>query len=450
MVLGGAPARSGGRALSYLSGNFSEASGRGQEFRLVGRSSEAQETAGQAEQTPAWRVVDLFSGAGGMSAGFARHPKFVIMGAADAQRGKPSSRDGTLGCNATYELNIGVAPIEADLATVDPVDLADSMGVRSPVDVLTVCPPCTGFSRTLARNHVVDDPRNSLVGRTAFFVRTFRPALVVMENARELLRGRFAHHFARLRQDLEELGYRVSATTHMLDRFGLPQTRERALVVAAAADVPVHDLDDLWSGFRIDEKATHVRRAIWDLPSVEAGEAHPDDPIHVSPRFRDSTSARRMAAVPHDGGSWADLFAREDADELTTPSMRRIAAAGRWGSYPDVYGRLAWDRPAPTIKRECGHVGNGRYAHPEQDRLVTVREMATLQGFPADYAFTDGNLANMYRHVGDAVPPVVSYQLAHLCAWMLSDERPDPDELILPGTHLVADDISSIDSLGRA
>lgn len=404
-----------------------------------------KKTQGQGLQAAVWRVVDLFSGAGGMSAGFAAHPKFVIAGAADAQRGKPSSGHGTLGCNATYELNMGVAPAEVDLATVDPVDLANLMGVVSPIDVLAVCPPCTGFSRTLARNHVIDDPRNSLVGRTALFVRAFRPTVVVMENARELLRGRFAHHFARLRQDLEELGYCVSATTHMLDRFGLPQIRERALVVAAAAGVPAHDLDELWGGLRIDEKATHVRRAIWDLPSVDAGAAQMDDPIHVSPRFRDRTSLRRIAAVPHDGGSWRDLLARADADDLTTPAMRRIAAAGRWGSHPDVYGRLAWDRPAPTIKRECGHVGNGRYAHPEQDRLVTVREMATLQGFPAGYTFAQGNLANMYRHVGDAVPPLISYQLAHLCAWMLGDQRPKPGELVLPGTHLVVDDISSVD-----
>ena len=99
---------------------------------------------------------------------------------------------------------------------------------------------------------------------------------------------------------------------------------------------------------------------------------------------------------------------------LLTPAMARRVARGDLGSHPDIYGRLWWDRPAVTIKRECGHVGNGRYAHPEQDRLCTVREMALLQGFPRDYPFT-GSLANMYRHIGDAVPPLISYQLAALC-----------------------------------
>ena len=93
-----------------------------------------------------------------------------------------------------------------------------------------------------------------------------------------------------------------------------------------------------------------------------------------------------------------------------------------------------------TIKRECGHIGNGRYAHPEQDRLCTVREISILQGFPRDYRLT-GSLANMYRHLGDAVPPLISYQLAGLCQWILTGRRPQAADLILPGCHLSADDL---------
>jgi DNA (cytosine-5)-methyltransferase 1 len=93
--------------------------------------------------------------------------------------------------------------------------------------------------------------------------------------------------------------------------------------------------------------------------------------------------------------------------ELLTPSMFRA----RPGSFPDVYGRLWWDRPAITITRECAHVGNGRYVHPEQDRLLTVREMALLQGFPADYMF-EGPLTARYNQIGDAVPPMIAAQIA--------------------------------------
>jgi len=149
---------------------------------------------------------------------------------------------------------------------------------------------------------------------------------------------------------------------------------------------------------------------------------------------------QRLAAVPKDGGSWADLIGEPDSSVLLTPAMAGRVARGDLGSHPDIYGRLWWDRPAVTIKRECGHVGNGRYAHPEQDRLCTVREMSVLQGFPRDYRFS-GSLANMYRHIGDAVPPLISYQLAGLCQWILSGARPDPAGLVLPGCQFTETDL---------
>src|SRR4051794_5683384 len=383
-------------------------------------------------------VVDLFSGAGGMSCGFQRHPAFAVVGAADAEVGKPSTGAGSLGCNASFARNIGLEPLAMDLAAVAPQDLRDALALPERPTVLSACAPCTGFSRTLARNHLVDDARNGLVGRVAEFARALRPEVIVMENARELLMGRFAGHFGALRASLQDLGYAVSADVHVLSAFGLPQQRERALVIAVAAEHPLRSLSDLWEGFSVRPTARHVRRAIASLPAVAAGEAHPDDPMHVSPRFVSEDNRRRVAAIPRDGGSWVDLRERS---ELLIPSMRRRAAAGDFGSHPDVYGRMWWDRPAPTIKRECGHVGNGRYTHPEQDRLCTVREMALLQGFPEDYTFVSSSLATLYRHVGDAVPPLIGYQVASLVHWILGAGRPAPEDWVLPGCSLTVEDI---------
>src|SRR5262249_17025383 len=128
--------------------------------------------------------------------------------------------------------------------------------------------------------------------------------------------------------------------------------------------------------------------------------------------------------------------------------MLRAADRGRLGSHPDVYGRMAWDRPAPTIKRECAHVGNGRCAHPEQHRLLSVREMSLLQGFPADYRFASEPLANRYPHVGDDVPPLSSYQRGALMAWRRAGRGPAPGEWALPGTSLRAADIRAAAPLG--
>jgi DNA (cytosine-5)-methyltransferase 1 len=379
-----------------------------------------------------------------MSYGFHASPDFSVAGAADAQIGKPSTARGALGCNASYCENIGVNPISTDLATANPVEVCQAMGLpENGVTILSACPPCTGFSRTLAENHLRDDSRNNLVGRIPGYVEVLQPEIVVMENARELVMGRFSGHLHGLIDDLSALGYRVSATTHFLNEFGLPQRRERALIIAARQPLPLRGLSELWSGYRVSQKSTHVRRAIWELPPVTAGQADPHDAMHVSPMFSSDVNRQRLAAIPHDGGGWADLARNPESNSLLTPAMQHRAQIGDFGSHPDVYGRLWWDRPAVTIKRECGHVGNGRYSHPEQDRLCTVREMSILQGFPTTYTFV-GTLTNMYRHIGDAVPPLISYQLAALCKWMLTDERPGVEEMILPGCHLSSGDIEAV------
>ncbi|RKT43658.1 DNA cytosine methyltransferase [Thiocapsa rosea] len=396
-------------------------------------------------------LIDLFSGAGGMSYGFHAHPSFGVVAAFDGEHGKPSSGQGRSGCNETFRVNLGLAPISTDLARVDDtlIEAArrDFLGGQD-LDVLSACPPCTGFSRTNPNNHLDDDERNSLVLRTAHWARILGPRVIVMENARELLKGNFAHHFEELRRQLERMGYDVRATVHMLDRFGLPQRRERALVIATRLPIGTKGLEDLWHGYEVERTATHVRRCIGHLPPVTAGERHPDDPFHVSPGMNGATLAR-LRAIPVDGGSWINLRDHRDADLLMTPAMKRYVAARDFGSHPDVYGRMAWNRPAATIKRECAHVGNGRYSHPEQHRLCTLRELALLQGFPAHYRFGGGSLANQYRHIGDAVPPLISHQLAHVVEWMFTGEKPAIANCVLPGTRLRAEDIKPTPSHTR-
>lgn len=353
-------------------------------------------------------VVDLFSGAGGMSTGFHRHGAFEVIGAVDLEKGKPgngASAGTSTMCNPTYYRNIGVEPWNEDLNRLEPTTLLRKLGLGpGDLDVLISCAPCTGFSQKNAANHINDDPRNSLIGRTGEFVAALLPRFLVMENVKELLTGVQRHHYSALSARLVGLGYDVHAEVHDLSTFGLPQRRTRALLVAVrdgkSAPLP-HPPGVIRT----------VRDAIGHLPAVEAGVTHESDPMHVAPRLTPRVLGR-IRAIPKDGGSWADIMGdprRSVAEkrELLTPAMFRA----RPGSFPDVYGRLWWDRPAITITRECAHVGNGRYVHPEQDRLLTVREMALLQGFPADYVF-DGPLTARYNQIGDAVPPMISSQIA--------------------------------------
>jgi DNA (cytosine-5)-methyltransferase 1 len=392
-----------------------------------------------------FNVIDLFSGAGGMSCGFSRHPAFRVIGAADAQNGKPSSGKGTLECNKTYLRNIGIRPMATDIGRLQEAEFRNyllSTSGTDHVDVLLSCAPCTGFSRTIRKNLVTDDPRNSLVVRSAKFVQWFRPSVFLMENVGELLNGKSNFHFVQLDMQLRKLGYSVTAGVHDLSQFGLPQRRTRALVVACKRELNIHDLDELWAGVKVDRAAITVRKAISGLSPLPAGRVDPDDACHTSPNFSQK-SLERLKRLPSDGGSWPDLVEQPGGWDYLIPSMKRYAREGKVGPYRDVYGRLAWDEPAVTIKRECAHTGNGRYAHPEQHRLCTVRELAILQGFPKDYQFVADSLSNMYRHIGDAVPPLISFQIAHLTHWILSGRKPRIEDTILANTHLLAEDILS-------
>ena len=136
-------------------------------------------------------VIDLFSGAGGMSYGFHKHPAFRIVAAADAELGKPSTGRGKLQCNSTFAQNIGVTPVRLDLSAIPSRKLRSALGLPEGqhVSVLSSCPPCTGFSRANPENHLRDDQRNSLVRRSAEFAVALSADLVIMENARELIRG---------------------------------------------------------------------------------------------------------------------------------------------------------------------------------------------------------------------------------------------------------------------
>jgi DNA (cytosine-5)-methyltransferase 1 len=397
------------------------------------------------------RVVDLFSGAGGMSYGFHAHSSFEIVGAVDDEVGKPSTGHGAIDCNTTYTENIKIEPLALDLSAVSAEKVADLLlpPGNQEVDVLLACPPCTGFSAVVPKNWAHDDPRNSLVAHVADHVARLKPHILIMENVPQLFRGNFSHHYKALEASLEKMGYRVQANAYNLARFGLPQQRRRAIVIAVSPELPLLTLGDLWEGYEVDARAITVRNAIGHLPPIGSGETHPSDPNHTSTLLK-GESLSRIAAMPLDGGSWRDLLGKPETEKYLIPSMWKAVKSGQLNYHSDVYGRMYWDRPAPTIKRECSHVGNGRYAHPEQPRQCTVRELAILQGFPEDYRFKSTSRKNLYRQVGDAVPPLVSYQLACLARWIMSGRKPSLEEILLPATSLTSSNIISEENSGDA
>lgn len=377
---------------------------------------------------------------GGTSAGFARRRGFRIVGAVDLEVAKPSGGAGASDCNATYQANHGVAPLNRDMMELTPEEFANVVGLEpGRLNVMISCAPCTDLSRVKPKNNLLDSSMNNLVGRSGDFVAKLLPEIVFMENARELVQGNFRHHHAALVARLRALGYDVRSNVHFLSRFGLPQVRERALVVASRIG-PARTLEDLWEGWTVSPKAT-VRAALKRLEDWRAKHRNfVDLDGDAVPGMRAGVT-ERLSATPHDGGGWVDVARDPKTRPLLTEQCLRRWERKDFGSHPDVYGRMWWDKPAPTIKRECAHVGNGRYAHPVENRLLTVREMASLQGFPFDYRFPAKAVANRYRHIGDAVPPIIAFQMSALANWMKTSKRPKPRDWVLADSVLRVDDI---------
>lgn len=145
--------------------------------------------------------------------------------------------------------------------------------------------------------------------------------------------------------------------------YGLPQNRRRMVLLASLLG-PI----ELIGPTR--RKPKTVRDAIGRLPAIRQGTAHPKDPLHSASTLSDLNLKRIRASRP--GGTWRDW-----PKHLVAECHKRETGY----TYPGVYGRMAWDEPAPTLTTQFFGFGNGRFGHPEQDRAISLREGAILQGF---------------------------------------------------------------------
>ncbi len=294
-------------------------------------------------------------------------------------------------CAYPFSANNGVDFLLADVRGFDPDAIRHHLA-DCDATVVAGCAPCQTFSTYTqgARGSDRDD-RWSLLDDFGGAIASLRPDIVTMENVGFLERHAIFGEFTRR---LRELGYRVAFALVDCRHYGMPQSRRRLVLLASLhgeiALPPVTTPDpDQW---------VTVRDAIGDLPSLQAGAADPNDPLHVASLLSDLNLRRIRASRP--GGTW-----REWPQELIAPCHGR--RSGR--SYPSVYGRMEWNKPSPTITGQCYGFGNGRFGHPIQDRAISLREAALLQTFPTDYAFMPPGeriqFKRIGRMIGNAVPP---------------------------------------------
>jgi DNA (cytosine-5)-methyltransferase 1 len=229
-------------------------------------------------------------------------------------------------------------------------------------------------------------------------VEEFQPAAVVMENVPMLaVQRRFIRTVGRLRR----LGYGVWFDVVDAASFGVPQRRRRLALIAirglADAEVPTLTIDHPSLTQFAQRKTVRQAFAVLSVP-------HTVDELHT-PRFGyPEIVARRIAAIPVDGGSRTDLPA-----ELQLECHKRLLKSGAG----NVYGRMRWDDVAPTLTTRCTTPACGRYLHPEENRAITLREASVLQSFPPDYVFKGGSMA-IQAQIGNAVPPLLAQAMATL------------------------------------
>ena len=354
------------------------------------------------------QLIDFFCGAGGTSLGFAAVneviPVFKFLGGCDINKISAETYAHNYG---TPVINRDIRELAQDKHTLD--EFLDSIGFdRAKPTVLIGCAPCQGFTSHRKRHwNEEDDIRNNLVNVFAKIVNYIRPDAFVMENVPEFLSGRYWKYFSAAKKSYSDDGYIVKENIYNAASFGVPQDRFRSIVIGMRKDFVLPE------GYLEPGSYKTVRNAIGSLPPVVAGIADPSDPMHKSASHKPST-IEVLKQVPHNGGS--------------RPFGVGPSCLDKTKGFSDSYGRLYWDRPSITITHYARNPASGRYTHPEQDRGLTAREAAMLQSFPRGFEFT-GKSDDIYRQIGEAVPPLFAAGVASNILIELASCAPTDEEL---------------------
>lgn len=346
------------------------------------------------------KALDFFCGAGGLTRGLLDAGIEVIAGV-----------DADGGCQQTYELNnIGARFVEADVTKLGLKELKEMIGSTAANELLIAgCAPCQPFSKQ--RKPEQANEKNAkkrkadarLLGELARIIALLNPACVLVENVPGLTKIGGYSTYRRFVKMLKDRKYIVDERVLDAKHFGVPQSRRRYVLMASRIGIaslpePTHGNGKL--------AFTTVRQAIEHYPPLKAGESSAIIANHAAAILSD-LNKERLRATPSNGGD------RRSWDK----SLVLTCHKGKYEGHSDVYGRMFWDRPAPTLTSKCNSLSNGRYGHPKQNRAISLREAASLQTFPDSYIFYGGSL-QVARQIGNAVPVVLAKALgtALLCS----------------------------------
>lgn len=381
-------------------------------------------------------AIDLFCGAGGASLGLVRAGWDLRL-----------ATDVDLACSSTYQTNLPGEFLTADLRTVAAGSLMTAAGV-SPgrLDLLFAGPPCQGFS--IIGSRVVWDKRNNLFKEILRLASELRPRCVVIENVPGLVTlGKGAYLHAIL-EGLSAAGYEAACAELLAAQYGAPQMRWRLIIIGWRRDLGIPAgygfprptagtvrIGDLLPNCTIPpwqlEGFVTTAEAIGDLPPVAAGEEathYVGPPVgayqktmraglngELSSHYAARLSAANLTRLAHikPGQDWRDL-----PRDLLPPGMQRALRK----DHTRRYRRMTWEGVPRAVITRFRDPKSGEYTHPDQDRTITIREAARLQGFPDSFVF-HGGWTSQYEQVGNAVPAQLAEAIASEIRRCLDGQR---------------------------
>lgn len=316
------------------------------------------------------RLVSLFSGCGGMDKGF-EQAGFQRVWANDFDKD----------AQAVFKLNLGEID-GRDITQVPVEDIPDC-------DIITAGFPCQPFSNAGNRRGVYDS-RGELYLECLRIIENKRPKAVLFENVKGLLSSK--HQSGKklidvIKDDLEKLGYRVNYRIVNASDYGVPQNRERMILIALRKD-----LNKTFEFPPVQEDKSHLTlRYILSMPSNLPNQTY----------WPYSPQAQKMVEMIPEGGSWKNI-----PYEKLSPRFQRIRDDMKRYHAPNFYRRFSRDEINGTITASAQPENCG-ITHPTENRRYTIREIARIQTFPDDFIFIDDTLKNivaMYKVIGNAVP----------------------------------------------
>ena len=336
-------------------------------------------------------AVDFFCSGGGMTCGF-RKAGIKVLGGIDID---PK-------CKETYtKNNRGSKFIQSDIKALSFSTLETKLKIKKGDDNLVFigCSPCQYWSSIKTIKAKSEESKNLLVDFQKF-VNYFKPGHIVIENVPGIL-SRFGESpLKNFLNFLDKEKYTYTYDVINASHYGVPQTRKRFLLIASRVaekvSLPIADTEI---------NPPTVREFIGDkkkFKPITSGHIDKTSFLHTAAKLSEK-NLQRIIATPHNGGT--RMVYSSDSNVAIKCHLNKR-------SFSDSYGRMYWDKPAPTLTTRFNSISNGRFAHPEQDRGMSMREGAVLQTFDINYLFFGKNQSVIARQIGNAVPPVLSLKIA--------------------------------------